>query len=140
MTSDSFNDLPGPKPSQIDPERAAESPVSPQDVGGGPDFPDEEIEKLVEDATDELHATASVVTDEDLSTGDLLHNEVSPEDLERDPSGIRRFEADRAEPGQQDTIEDRIRQEEPEPDHDVVPRRATGTDPEAPLSDPEVQA
>lgn len=138
MTSDSFNDLPGPRPPQIErADDATDDVVTTDDVAVGSEFPDEESTRLVDEAADEVRATASEVTDEDLSSQDLLHNEVPPEDIEQDRAGVRDYQADMVEPGQDDTIDERIRQEEPEPGHDVVPRPGDEPDPEQPLSDPE---
>lgn len=116
MTSESFDDLNDPNRDQI--ANAAED--APQDVSSTQavpvpgEFPDREEAELVAEADAEMRPTSSEVTDEDLSTADLMDNDVPPEDLEHGNMGRHTYQADMAEPGEQDTIDSRIRQEEPE--------------------------
>lgn len=77
--------------------------------------------ELLEQAEQQVNPTSSEVTTEDLSSDDLLANEVAPADLEQDRSGIRDFQADLAQPERRDSIEERLDQEEPDPDSDIVP-------------------
>lgn len=77
--------------------------------------------ELLEQAEQQVNPTSSQVTTEDLSSDDLLANEVAPADLEQDRSGIRDFQADLAQPERRDSIEERLDQEEPDPDSDIVP-------------------
>ena len=77
--------------------------------------------ELLEQAEQQVNPTSSEVTTEDLSSDDLLANEVAPADLEQDRSGIRDFQADLAAPERRDSIEERLDQEEPDPDSDIVP-------------------
>lgn len=150
MTSESFNDLPGPGPSQIDrADDAADNVATTDDNATADDvatadqvatvpeeFPDPEAERLLEGAADDARATATEVMEEDVPLNDVMHD-VYPEDVEREPLGVREFHTDLADPGQHDSIEERILQEEPEPEHDIVPRDAAKPDPEAPVGDPE---
>lgn len=59
-------------------------------------------------------------TADDLSTDDLIQDGTPIEALESSNRGRREYEADLADPGHEDTIEERMRQEEPEPGFDVV--------------------
>lgn len=77
--------------------------------------------ELLEQAEQQVNPTSSQVTTEDLSSDDLLANEVAPADLEQDRSGIRDFQADLAQPERRDSIEERLDQEEADPDSDIVP-------------------
>lgn len=77
--------------------------------------------ELLEQAEQQVNPTSSQVTTEDLSSDDLLANEVAPADLEQDRSGIRDFQTDLAQPERRDSIEERLDQEEPDPDSDIVP-------------------
>lgn len=123
MSNDQFNDLPDPSDKQI--ERAADDAsadtTSTDDVADPTEFPDEEEIELIEEAAGDLRTTESEVTEEDLSSADLIDDGALPEDLEQDNVGVREVEADLEDPARQDTIDARVRQEEPEPGFDVVP-------------------
>lgn len=68
------------------------------------DLLEAQIERLDADAT----------RTEDLSTTDLLNDGALPEDLEQSNIGRREAEADMMDPAHDDTIDERIRQEQPE--------------------------
>ena len=87
----------------------------------GPNELSREDAELLEQAEQQVNPTSSEVTSEDLSSDDLLANEVAPADLEQDRSGLRDFQEDLVEPQHRDSIEERLRQEEPDPDADIVP-------------------
>lgn len=116
MTDEQFQDLPEPDPAQI--ERAgAKVPMSDPAASQA----DVEQAALVDAAEEEHRVQASEVIREDLSSADRIHDGELPEDLEQSNIGHREFVEDQADPGRQDTIDSRIRQEEPEPGFDVVP-------------------
>lgn len=99
MSTENFRELPDPEDFPL--------------VDGNPS--DEDV-TLLRDATDEALTVESEVTAEDLSSDDLINNGALPEDLELDKSGIREVDADLADPSREDTIDERIRQEEPDVD------------------------
>lgn len=81
-----------------------------------------EAAELLEEAEDDARVVESEVTEEDMSSDDLIQDGLAPEAIEQDPAGIRATEDDLVSPGHEDTIDERVLQEEPEPGHDVVPR------------------
>ncbi|WP_203566492.1 hypothetical protein [Aestuariimicrobium ganziense] len=83
--------------------------------------PDRDAVELVDQAEDELLTTQSDVTTEDLSTDDLIDNGALPEDLERSQFGAREAAQDMVDPSHDDTIDERVRQEEYDPNSAVVP-------------------
>lgn len=85
------------------------------------EFPHDDETELIEQANDELRASESEVTDEDLSASDLLDEGVAPEDVEPDAIGRSELQDDFREPAGEETIDDRIRQEVPDPDSAIVP-------------------
>lgn len=97
MSNDTFRALPDPEDFPL--------------VEGAPT--DEDVTLLREAASDGL-TVESEVTAEDLSSDDLINNGLLPEDIEQDAVGVRETEADLLDPGHQDTIDERIRQEEPD--------------------------
>lgn len=116
MTDEQFQDLPEPDPAQIERARA-KVPMSDPAASQA----DVEQAALVDAAEEEHRVQASEVIREDLSSADRIHDGELPEDLEQSNIGHREFVEDQADPGRQDTIDSRIRQEEPEPGFDVVP-------------------
>lgn len=94
-----------------------------------------EDEKLIEQAEQQVAPTASEVTTEDLSSSDLLANDVPIENIEQDPSGVLAFNDDLAEPAHEDTIEERILQEEPDPGADTLPEEPVTNEPGVPKDD-----
>lgn len=85
------------------------------------EFPHDDETELIEQANEELLASESEVTDEDLSAADLLDDGVPPEDVEPDAIGRRELQEDLTEPAGEETIDERLQQEVPEPGSGIVP-------------------
>lgn len=85
------------------------------------EFPHEDETEIIEEANEELLASESEVTDEDLSSSDLIDEGVPPEDVEPDAIGRRELQDDLLEPAGEETIDERLRQEIPDPDSAIVP-------------------
>lgn len=85
------------------------------------EFPHDDETDIVEQANEELRASESDVTDEDLSSADLIDDGMAQEDVEPDPIGRSELLDDLGEPAGDETIEERLRQEVPDPDSAIVP-------------------
>lgn len=109
MTNDAFNDLPDT-----------------DELPHVDELPAEDEIELIDQAEREADPVGDLPRDQDLSTDDLIQDGALPEDLEHGNMGRHEYEADFAEPGHEDTIDERIRQEIPEEGSDVVPGEVAG--------------
>lgn len=72
-----------------------------------------EFHENLQQAAEELHPQEAP-DNQDLSVDDLFQEGALPEDIEHGNMGRREYEADLIDPAHQDTIDERLRQEEPE--------------------------
>lgn len=91
-----------------------------------PDNTTQDDLSLLEDPSLSQPVSESQVTDQDLSTEDLIDNGVPVESVEQDAAGVQELEHEIANPAHEETIDERIAQEVPEPGSAIVPPTASG--------------
>ena len=108
--------------------------MSPEDALANSQYePDAEEVDYLETAEEELPQLGEDTGSSDLSVEDLIQDGALPEDLEHGNMGRREYEADLSDPAHEDTIDERIRQEEPEEGSAIVPEQLSENDPQGPF-------